>query len=41
MFELFFAVISLVFLIGMFLVFDSEILYGHVAKKIRKYLGIE
>lgn len=41
MFELFAIVIILVFIVGMFLVVDNEILHGHFAKKIRKHFGVE
>lgn len=41
MFELFFGLIILTFIVGMFLVFDNEILHGHFAKKIRKHFGVE
>jgi hypothetical protein len=41
MFEIFAVVIILVFIVGMFLVFDNEILRGHFAKKIRKYFGVK
>lgn len=34
-------VIILIIAIGTFFIFDNEVLYGHFAKKVRKYFVVE